>query len=299
MSYSILRLDQIEGDNRLGIFDKVGADAEVTGFANYRGARSFPLIGKYFASQNLPVESPVLNKKCAKYWTSTKDPDSPLKCYAYGKAHTQTVTPRSDDVGVRVCVPIDEIKDQITDIETVDYGKGEVKVAKFGEYPKDLLSWEESRELNKLYESGEMKPTGKSYTVSGYRIELYYDGQEKHYEQDECEEYTINGKKYAKVQPAVYEDDIFGRSYRWVEVKPIEWYLDEESGLAVSKDIIIGGMPMTRAPLYFGNFDNTIISDFLNEEFAIDSRIVENKKEMIDEMLEDPQEEIFPKQRTL
>lgn len=85
MSYKILSLDQIEGPNSLEIFDKIGADAEVTDFARYRGAESFPLKGKCFAAKGLKVESPILDKKSAKYWTSTKVPGSIPKCYSYGK----------------------------------------------------------------------------------------------------------------------------------------------------------------------------------------------------------------------
>ncbi len=84
-----------------------------------------------------------------------------------------------------------------------------------------------------------------------------------------------------------------------MEVEPIEWYLDEKSGLAVSKKVLLGGLPMSRKGIYLNNFDKTIISEFLNDEFALDSRKMDNKKEMIAEMLDEPTEELEAKTRTL
>ncbi len=300
MKYSILRLDQVEGKNRLEVFNRVGADAEVTDFASYRGAQAFPFKGKYLAAKGLEIESPILDKKSAKYWTSTKVSGSIAKCFSYGKLQSEETPAWSDDIGVRICVPIDQIKDQITDIETVDYGHGEVKIAKFGEYPQEKIPMDEWERFNKAFEEGIMKPTAKSYSTWGYRTQLYYDGAERHFEQMECPEYEFEGKKYALVRPAVFEGDAtFDRGYTWMEVKPIEWYLDEQSGLAISKDILLGGLPMSRKGIYLNNFDKTIISEFLNDEFALDSRIVENKKEMIDEMLEEPEDVFESKTKTL
>ncbi|MBQ6538795.1 MAG: hypothetical protein IJL76_00765 [Bacilli bacterium] len=316
--YSILRLDQVEGKDRLKIFDKIGADAEVTDFAVYRGAGAFPFKGKYLAAKGMEVESPILDKRSARYWTSTKVPGSISKCYAYGKLDKEEVPAWSDEIGVRICVDLDSIRDQLTDIRTVDYGHGEVTIANFGEFPQDRVlsnsgrkkredfhqmfpnSDDEVRRLTEAFERGDMKPTAKSYSTWGYRTELYNDGTERHFEQIESPEYEYEGRKYALVRPATFEEsEMWGRGFAWIEVKPIEWYIDEESGLAISKDILLGGMPISRKGFYLNNFNNTIIHEFLNDEFALDIKPIDNKKEMIEEMLEEPEEEIENKTKTL
>ncbi len=299
MSFSVLRLDQLIGPNKLDLFNKIEIDAEYTGYANIRGADSYKLTGKYFARKGREVKSELLDKLCAPYWTSTKAERTLGSTYVIGGLTAEPKEAWTDDVGVRVCVPFNEIASKVTDLKKIDHGNGEVSEFTYGEMPQRNLNHEENEEMWKKYEAGELKPTGKTYSSWGYRIELFYDGADYKMEKDEYPEFELDGHKYVMAKLGTFHNG--SPRSRWVEVEPIEWYLDEKSGLAVSKKVLLGGMPMSRKGIYFGNFDRTIIGKFLNEEFGYDIAVKNNTKEQeLNEMIqEEPEEEIIAKKISL
>ena len=299
MSFSVLRLDQLIGPNKLDLFNKIEIDAETTGYANLRGADSYKLTGKYFARKGREVKSDLLDKVCAPYWTSTKADRSIGKTLVINGLDAHGESAWKEDIGVRVCVPFGEISSKARDLKTVNTEKGEVKEFIYGEMPQRRIKHEESEELWKKYESGELKPTGKSYSSWGYGIELFYDGADYKFEKDEFPEFEMDGHKYVMANVSTY-DNGSSRKY-WVEVEPIEWYLDEQSGLAISKKVLLGGIPLSRTGLHLGRFENTIVSRFLNEEFKFDIQEKKLTKEQeLNEMIqEEPEEEIIAKKINL
>ena len=298
MSYSVLRLDQLIGPNKLDLFNKIEIDAETTSYANLRGADSYKLSGKYFARKGKEVKSDLLDKKCAPYWTATKVERSLGKSYAISGLDAVSAQAWKEDIGVRVCVPFAEISNLVSDIKTINTDNGEIKEFLYGEMPQKVINREDSEELWKKYESGELKPTGKTYTSWGYGIELYYDGADYKFEKDEFPEYEMNGHKYVKAKVSTYDNG--SPRERWVEVQPIEWYLDEQSGLAVSKKVLLGGMPLSRTGMHIGRFDNTIVGHFLNEEFKYDiqERTLTKENELKEMLEKTDQEELEEKIKT-
>lgn len=266
--YTILSLNQVYGEGRLDVFNKYGSDAEVTDYAISRGTDYYPLKGKYFSENGLPVESPLLDKKVCDYWTSTKVENSACNCYSYGRVGINKEVVWSDNNGIRVVVPFEEIKGNITKSYTKDFGKGKVTVVECGEYPQRVLSYKEKEAIDELYENGELKPTGKYYSAWGYKNELFYDGTDRKFERDEYPEYEYNGMKFVKAKKAVYENG--SRRDIWAVVEPIEWLIDDKTRLAVTKKCIVGGIPISRKGIYLGNFDKTMVQHFLSEEFAYD-----------------------------
>lgn len=280
--FTVLSLDQVYGERRLDVFNKYGSDAEVTAFAISRGADYYPLKGKYFAENGLPVESPLLDKRVCDYWTTTKVDGSASKCYSYGRMGANKETAWDDNNGIRIVVPFEEIKNDIKKTHEEDYGKGKFTVVEYGEYPQRVLNYEEKQALNELYENGELKPTGKYYSVWGYSNELFYDGTDRKFERDEYPEYEYNGMKFVKAKRAVYENG--DNRTIWAVVEPVEWIIDEKSRLAITKKCITGGIPLSRKGIYLGNFDKTLVQRFLNEEFAYD---ISSKKVELDNMLDE------------
>ena len=290
MSFSVLSIDQLIGPNKLDLFNKIEIDAESTGYANLRGADNYKLTGKYFARKGRDVKSELLDKTCAPYWTSTKADRSIGKTLVINGLDVQESSAWKEDIGVRVCVPFNEISSKVRDLKTVNTEKGEIKEFIYGEMPQRRVSHDESEELWKKYESGELKPTGKTYTSWGYSIELFYDGSDYKFEKDEYPEFELNGHKYVMAKKSTFQNGE-GRK-RWVEVQPIEWYLDEKSGLAISKKVLLGGIPLSKIGMYIGGFDNTVVGRFLDEEFKYD--IQENsltKENVLNEMLEKENQE--------
>ena len=280
--FTVLSLSQVYGEGRLDVFNKYGSEAEVTDFAISRGTDYYPLKGKYFAESGLPIESPLLDEKVCDYWTSTKVEGSVAKCYSYGRMGINREVAWSDNNGIRVVVPFEEIKDDITSTTTKDFGKGKVTIVTCGEYPQKVLGYREQEAIEELYENGELKPTGKHYSIWGYKNELFYDGTDRKFERDEYPEYEYNGMKFVKAKKAVFEN---GASRDiWAVVEPIEWLIDDKTRLAVTKKCVTGGVPISRKGIYLGNFENTMVQSFLTDEFAYD---IFNKKNNLKNMLDE------------
>ena len=287
--FSVLSLDQVVGDKRLDVFNRYGLDAEVTDYAIKRGTECFKLKGKYYAAHGLEPNGQLLDKYVCEYWTSTKDYNSITKAYAIGGFDVHTEAAWSDDNGVRIVVPLADIKDEITDAYTIQGDKGEVRVVTFGEYPQTVLKSDEAEEMFNNYQNGLAKPTGKEYGAVGYRTERYYDGNTRKFEEDDYKEYEFEGERYVLANKACFDN---GSSRKfWAKVEPIEWIIDEESGLAITKKCIIGGIPLNRKGLYFGNFDKTRVQMFLDNDFAIDCQVINKTKELYDMTNEEIEEE--------
>ncbi len=290
MSFSVLEVNQLIGPNKLDLFNKIEIDAETTGYANLRGADNYKLTGKYFARKGREIRSELLDKNCAPYWTATKADKSLGKTLVINGLDVTAERAWKEDVGVRVCVPFNEISSKVRDLKTINTEKGEVKEFTYGEFPQRRVKHDESEELWKKYESGELKPTGKTYSSWGYSIELFYDGSDYKFEKDEYPEFELNGHKYVMAKASTFQNG--DTRNRWVEVEPIEWYLDEKSGLAISKKVLLGGIPLSRTGMYIGGFNNTVVGRFLEEEFKYDIKEIKHTKEnVLNEMLEQENDE--------
>ncbi len=297
MGMTILSLDQVQGDNMLDVLKNYGAAAAVTPYAVRRGTDAFILKGKYFAAKGIEPSGELLDQVVCEYWTSTKADGTIGRAYSMGGFSVNTEPSWTSENGIRLVVPLEEIQDKISDSYTIEGINGPVEVVTYGEYPQSIYKGDASRELFELYESGAMKPTGKTYGAEGYRVERFYDGDDRDYEQDEYNEYEYNGEKYVLAKRAVFDNG--GDRYFWSKVEPIEWLVDEKSGLAVSKKCIVGGIPLKRNGVYFGNMDKTRVQKFIDNDLSYD---IEPKKVInkdIESMLEEEQEEEKAKEKSL
>ena len=280
--FTVLNLNQVYGEGKLDVFNKYGSESEITDYAISRGADYYPLKGKYFTENGLPAKSPLLDKKVCEYWTSTRVEDTTSKCYTFGRFGVNKEVAWSDNNGIRVCVPIEDIKGEIVNSYIEDYGNGKFTTIVCGEYPQSVLGYKEKRVVDELFANGELKATGKHYSSWGYSTELFYDGIDRNFERDEYPEYEYNGMKFVKAKKAVFEngDD---RSV-WAVVEPVEWLVDDETRLAVTKKCLLGGMPLNRKGIYLGNFERTVVQEFLSNEFAYD---ISSKKEEVKKVFDE------------
>lgn len=266
--YSVLGLNDVFGNGKLDVFNRYGSEAEVTDYVISRGVEFYPLKEKDFIEKKMKVQSPVLNKNICDYWTSSKAGDHVSKFYTYGRLNLHADTAWSDNNGVRIAVPFEQIKDEIESSYTEDFGKGEVTTVIFGEYPQSILGLQEKIALNKLYENKELESTDKYYSAWGNRNELFYDGAERTFERDEYPEFKYNGMKFVRAKKSVFENG--SDRIVWSIVEPVEWIIDEKSGLAITKKCIIGGIPLNRKGILLGNFDHTLVQEFIVNEFSKD-----------------------------
>lgn len=120
-------------------------------------------------------------------------------------------------------------------------------ILKHGEYPQDIVEDNISHTLEFLYNSNCLDNTGKNYTL--------------HYNQDSLsvtnKEYLYDKKKYVR-----YEDD---NKVYWLEVKPIEWYYDNELNALISKKILLKGIDYNQT-----NFDNSTLKYFMDNYMSND-----------------------------
>ncbi len=283
---TILKLDQVAGPNALEVFQKYGVEAGVTGYAIKRGTEPFKLKGKFFAAQGIEPGGDLLDQMCCEYWTSTKAEGTIGKAYSIGGFEAKAEPTWESENGIRLVVPLEDIQDEIMSSYTIEGLNGEVKVVTYGEYPQSTFSVDESVKLTGLYENGVLKPTGKSYGAEGFDTERYYDGDKWHYEQDDYPEYEYNGEKYVLAKRAVYDNG--DSRYFWSKVEPIEWLVDEKSGLAISRKCIVGGIPLKRNGVYLGNIDKTRVQKFIDNELSYDIQVKDKKlTKDIDNMMEE------------
>lgn len=288
--FTILRLDQVIGDKKLEVFKNYGVDAEVTGYAVRRGTESFKLKGKYFAANGVEPEGSLLDKNVCEYWTSTKADGTLGAAYSVGRLDAHKEASWDSENGIRLVVPLSDIQDDIVDSYTISGKDGDINVVTYGEYPQTVITGDEKERITELYENGTMKPTGKTYGAEGFRVERYYDGNDFKYEETEYQEYELDGEKYVLAERAVFDNGDSSRKF-WAKVEPIEWLVDEKSGLAVSKKVIVGGIPLKRNGLYTGNINKTRVQNFIDNDLAYD--IQPTKKMNLDKNIDNDVDDMF------
>ena len=158
-----------------------------------------------------------------------------------------------------------------------------IKTIQYGEYPQTLVDDDYSQELEKAYNSGSIKKTGKSYTTDSNHGIGY---GENTFSPVHHEEYEYNGKKYIRVV-SNWDGDLFkpGESqvkrgqYYWVNVEPITWLVDEKADIALSEKVLFSGIYFKAHGFFHdmldSDFEKTNIKQFMDKYFS--KEIVVNK----------------------
>jgi len=154
-----------------------------------------------------------------------------------------------------------------------------VRIYKYGEYPQDIVSDVIAVVLEPAFKNGSLKTTGKKYTFDSAALDAYDTGFRPY----ECPEYTLNGKKYIRIEGKPADSDSVlsngtqaesGKAY-WVEVQPIEW-LPDPTGVWASKKCLFAGIRFDGHIKYNGNFDNTEMKKYLDKYFMPQMQLSNN-----------------------
>ena len=162
--------------------------------------------------------------------------------------------------GLRPMIDYSKIEENCRVIEE----DGDFLIVEFGEYPQNLVEDDIYSELDTCFEENRLTPTGKEY----HSYILDWDDFEP-----KClvhEEYQYEGRKYVRfISQFVYEDIDKKRRFlfdKWLEVSPIRWLVDKKNNVAIA-ECILGNLPFGYDVIYDGDFNDTLISDYLDNCF--------------------------------
>ena len=146
----------------------------------------------------------------------------------------------------------------------------------YGEYPQNAVNYKTGRELELKYNThSEITETGRSYTFNF--LPSHYMNME--FEPATYKEYEYQSRRYIRIKANFWFEDkkvilndlIYGNlnesseHYVWVEVSPVRWLIDDETGLLIAKKGLASGVRFCDAKQEFdGDFDKTEMKFFLD-----------------------------------
>ncbi|MDO4162336.1 MAG: hypothetical protein Q4D80_04965, partial [Pseudomonadota bacterium] len=258
MRTTFLTEDQIWGDYALEVIKKYGTRTGLTDLTVALGG---------MLSEHKTIE----NDYAGPVWTASYDSTYHV-CIAIGHGNRATVAPYFGDLSSRPALPSSETsKIYPNAVRKLNTELGQVKICEYGEYPQDVVFGELAKELEKNYKHSALQRTGKRYTFDGNTDDDFSQKiiPERH------EEYIFKGSRYVRIKGKPYDRNSVmsdgrevrtGRPY-WFEVKPIEWLMDEQSGIWVAKKALFAGIKFDCKD-YNGNFKQTEMRKYLDNYFS-------------------------------
>lgn len=281
MNCTLLTKDEV-CQNQLQIFKKYGSNAAVTDFSLLLGIE---VSSNHTSDTIYYKDEEFTDTRAADYWTKTKEKDKIITVSSYGFGYNSPQKINNLFLGIRPVLKYSEIKNEIIDKKISDKDVLEVK---YGQYPQTLCSEKYRVELEKIYKEGKTIKTGKTYTVNS---------KDNIFSFQTLDEYQYNNKNYIRfiADRDVVRTKLSNKKYiefnnpYWLEVEPITWMIDEEKDIAVSKKILITGIPFSKN--LNDPFEDTFMYKYLNNYFIkeIDVRTqikAKNKLESIEKEIE-------------
>ena len=129
-----------------------------------------------------------------------------------------TLEPSSSNIGIRAVTEYENIKDICNNVNIIDDRFIEVE---YGEYPQELVEYENQTQLDYDLLNGKLMDTGKTYVAN---VGTYSQ--------------TTNLKEVIDKDGNKYVNKL----NTWYKVNPVKWVVDLHTNTAVSKNIISGGI---------------------------------------------------------
>ena len=201
------------------------------------------------------------------FWTKSDDGDNDV-CTVIEDGHCSNKYRRERDGAIRPVLQSSEMFSQITSNRVKGYnGTEEVE---YGEYPQNAADSRMQKILESEYNRG-INKTGRSYTFDSAEIYDYSTG----FKPVTYEEYEYQEKKYIRVKANFCEDYVHilsngieyeSNDYVWVEVSPVKWLIDDNTGILVSKKGLVSGIRfLDETTNYKGDFDRTEMKEYLDK----------------------------------
>lgn len=152
-NFTFLTQEQIFGDNKLEILKKYGTKCAITDFSI--------LLGGYASPNFYACEGKNRKNRTGLWWTKSyhDEYDTCIIKQNGTKDGGHAIDRRN---GARPALPYSQIK-SICMNEVIN--AKEIKEVEYGEYPQTIVNKKYSYELEKAYNNGSLRTTGKSYTT--------------------------------------------------------------------------------------------------------------------------------------
>ena len=258
-NFTFLTDEQLFGNNQLDIISRYGTKCAITDFSI--------LLGGYVSSDDYTSEGNTRKDRTGWWWTKTPYNNDARVVSTNGSRNWGNVFTR--DGGARPALPYSSI--QSISSNGVRGASG-IKEIEYGEYPQTIVDENYSRELERAYNNGSLRTTGKNYTTDSVRYQDY----DTNFRPRAHTEYEYNGSKYIRfVGDSNCDGEVLsdgrtiqsGNTY-WVRVEPITWLVDERANIALSKKLIFSGVQFKNRRDYKGDFDRTDIKQFMDNYFS-------------------------------
>ena len=256
---TFLTEEQIFGDKQLDILKKYGTACAITDFSI--------LLGGDVNNAYHTKEGNTDKDRTGWWWTRTDAGNNNARVVSsYGDGSYGNVHNRYS--GARPALPYSSISSNGV------RGSLGIKEVEYGEYPQTIVDKNYSRKLERAYNSGNIRKTGKNYTTDS----VHYNDYDAVFKARQHTEYEYNGRKYIRIIGDYNGDGKelsdgrkaeFGKPY-WVAVEPIKWLVDERANIALSKKIIFSGVQFKKTQDYKGDFNRTDIKQFIDKHFSKD-----------------------------
>ena len=260
LDFTFLTKEQLFGDDQLDIIRIYGKKCAITDF--------YILLGGAVSSHYNTMEGNTGKVRTGWWWTkSTYGDNDAFVIIENGTIFLDSVNGRF--VGARPALPYSSIKSISSNGVR---GVNGIKEIEYGEYPQTIVDKSYSRKLDRAYNNGSLKTTGKNYTTDSVRYQDNYTS----FSARTYTEYEYNGSKYIRfVGDSNCDGEVLsngrkiyeGKAY-WVRVEPITWLVDERADIALSKKLIFSGVQFKNQGGYKGDFDRTNIKQFMDNYFS-------------------------------
>ena len=254
-SIEILSEENVFGENRYDFGGDI-SKADLTSFAVLTGASP--------RSRNSNEASDT------GYWWLKDIKDNGNKvCIINSDGKVTYLHPGSTFSGVRPAVKYSLIRPYCKELSL---RIGNMKLAMFGEYPQLIAKGSYAYELEENYRNGNFIKTNQSFTTMK---EIKNSGN---YVPVKNQVYSYDGRKVIKyaANNTFYESChyngeriIKGNTY-WVLVEPIIWIINEKDDIALSYQLLFGGIPYDNVRLYedTDGFDDSFLKHYIDNYFS-------------------------------
>lgn len=258
MIISLLKQEEIWGDNSLEIFKYYGKRTAVTDLAVTLGALMVSDVktSEGDLSGYVWTSSPYQNK----YTVAVAYDGEFSYNYPYIRRHAVRPVIRAKEMPV-----FGQDRIQL-------HNKRFLNVYQYGSFPQDLADPEIGPVLTYFFKKDQLRLTGRSFTFDGVML----NSSNLAFDPLTYPEYVLDGKKYIRVvaQKADAESVLSNgqllqeNKLYWLEVKPIEWLFDEKTQIYISKKALFAGITFNDTLTYSGDFSKTFLNHYLNTYFS-------------------------------